>query len=199
MGDDDMSIIHSTKHNLYRLCYKIFVLVFWGFTSCWNGSVDVYSLKERKGRTSFKLKHDLANFPQHKGGDLNFIRAQVRSKCHNKQEWSSYFKCNTFFVLQFWFPQRSLQLLPVVILNWRLFVYRSLCLTILCAHELCQPCWLSVICWLISGIFNALAIKYSACRAEEWSFQQANKYPGILPSFSLFVLVKLDQRLDKQA
>lgn len=121
----------------------------------------------------------------------------------SKQAWSVCFQRNTFLCSPcFVFPRRFSQLLPAVILNWRVclpteaFVWRSFLLT--GTHELCQQCWLSVISRLISATFNAKAIKRSTCRAEEWSFQQANKYPVILYSFSLFVLVRLHKSLCKQ-
>lgn len=107
------------------------------------------------------------------------------SNCQqSEQAWSACFKCNTFFVLQVLFSLEVLPALPAVILNWRVclpteaFVWQTFLPT--GSYELCQQCWLSVIAQLISASFNAQAIKCSTCRAQEWSFQQSNKYPVIL-------------------
>lgn len=127
------------------------------------------------------------------------------SNCQqSNQAWSTCFKCNTFFVLQVLF---SPEVLPAFARSYpqlkSVFAYRSLCLTILSANRVLwivsAVCWLSVICQLISVSFNAQAIKCSTCRAQEWFFQQSNKYPLILYWFSLFVQVRLDKSLYKQA
>lgn len=117
----------------------------------------------------------------------------------SNQVWSTYFSCNTAFVARVCFPWRVSLLLPAVILSWRVFAYRSLCLTTLSVSQVLwialAVCWLPVIGPLISTSFNAEAIKFNT---EEWSFGRLNTCAMILHWFCLFVQIRLGKRLNNR-